>query len=100
MLWYSLEEPQQDTYTEYQQHMLFGEIRKILCGYLLLSEAMVYHKVTFYLILLFNKSILLSMNVCKVAGWVANSVDPDQMLHSAASDLGLHYLLKPAFLNT
>ena len=22
----------------------------------------------------------------------ANSVDPDQMLHSAASDLGLHYL--------
>ena len=24
-------------------------------------------------------------------------VDPDQMLHSAASDLGIHCLLKPAF---
>ena len=26
---------------------------------------------------------------------MANSVDPDQMLHSAASDLGLHCLLRP-----
>ena len=26
---------------------------------------------------------------------MANSVDPDQLLHSAASDLGLHCLLKP-----
>ena len=26
----------------------------------------------------------------KTAGRVANSIDPDQMLHSAASDLGLH----------
>ena len=25
------------------------------------------------------------------AWWVANSVDPDQMLHDAASDLGLHW---------
>ena len=25
---------------------------------------------------------------------MANSVDPDQMLHSAASDLGLHCLLR------
>ena len=30
---------------------------------------------------------------------MANSVDPDQMLHSAASDLGLHCLLGPIFLN-
>ena len=30
----------------------------------------------------------------KSAGLVANSVDHDQMLHSAASDLVLHYLLK------
>ena len=29
-----------------------------------------------YLILLFNKSILPPVNVCKVVGWVANSVDP------------------------
>ena len=26
---------------------------------------------------------------------MANSVDPDQMLHSAASDLGLHCLQRP-----
>ena len=31
---------------------------------------------------------------------VANSVDPDQMLHSAASDLGLHCLQRPVRLNT
>ena len=31
---------------------------------------------------------------------VANSVDPDHMLHSPASNLGLHCLLKPVYLNT
>ena len=35
-------------------------------------------------------SILLPVLMFKIAGWVANSVDSDQMLHSAASDLGLH----------
>ena len=40
------------------------------------------------------------MLVClKSAGQVANSTDPDQMLHSAASDLGLHCLLRLACLN-
>ena len=43
---------------------------------------------------LFNKFILLPVNVRKIAGWVANSVDPDQMLCSAVSDLGLHCLLQ------
>ena len=43
---------------------------------------------------------LLSMNVCKIAGWVANSVDPDQTPRSAASDLGLHCLLRSVFPNT
>ena len=34
--------------------------------------------------------------MCKeTAEWVANSVAPDQMPHSAASDLGLHSLLRP-----
>ena len=33
------------------------------------------------------------------AGWVANSVDPDQMLHSATSDLGLHCLFRPVCPN-
>ena len=33
------------------------------------------------------------MNVSKIAGWVANSVDPDQTPRSAASDLDLHCLL-------
>ena len=31
----------------------------------------------------------------KIAGRVANSVDPDEMPHSAASHLGLHCLLRP-----
>ena len=31
---------------------------------------------------------------------MANSVDPDQMPHSAASDLGLHYLHRPISPNT
>ena len=30
----------------------------------------------------------------KPSGWVANSVDPDQILRSVASDLGLHWLLR------
>ena len=41
-----------------------------------------------------NKSILLPIDMSKGTGWVANSVDPDQTLHSAASDQGLHSLLK------
>ena len=36
----------------------------------------------------------------KIAGWVANSVDPDETPRSAASHLGLHCLLRPVFLNT
>ena len=32
--------------------------------------------------------------------WVANSVDPDQTPRTAASDLGLRCLLRPAFRNT
>ena len=31
----------------------------------------------------------------KLAEWVANSVDPDETPYSAASNLGLHYLLRP-----
>ena len=31
---------------------------------------------------------------------MANSVDPDEMLHSAASHLDLHYLLRPVCPNT
>ena len=53
-----------------------------------------------YLILFFSKSILLHMNVCKIAEWQANSVYTDQMLQNVASDQGLHCLLWPLFLNT
>ena len=31
----------------------------------------------------------------KIVGFVANSVDPDQMPENAASDLGLHGLRRP-----
>ena len=47
-----------------------------------------------------NKSILLPVNVCKIAGWEANSVDLDQTPRSAASDLGLHCLPRPVCPNT
>ena len=36
----------------------------------------------------------------KISGWVANSVDPDEMPRSAASHLGLHCLLRPVCPNT
>ena len=36
----------------------------------------------------------------KIAGWVANSVDPDEMLRSAGSHLGLNCLLRPVCPNT
>ena len=36
----------------------------------------------------------------KIAGRVANSVEPDEMLYSAASHLGPHCLLRPVCLNT
>ena len=45
-----------------------------------------------------KQSIRLPVDVCK-NGWMSNSVDPDQMLHSVASDLGLHYLLGPVCPN-
>ena len=41
-----------------------------------------------------------SMLCLKIAGWVANSVDSDEMPHSAASHLGLHCLLRPVCPNT
>ena len=38
-----------------------------------------------------------TMNVCKIAAYVANNVEPDQMPHSVASDQWLHCLLRPVF---
>ena len=35
----------------------------------------------------------------KHSNWMTNSVDPDQLLHSAASDKGLHCLLRNNCLN-
>ena len=50
--------------------------------------------------ILFNKSISLSVNMCKIFGWVANSIDPDQTPRSAVSDLGLQGQLRPVYPNT
>ena len=44
--------------------------------------------------------LLLPVNMCKISGWVANSVDPDQTPLNAASDRGLHYVLKHVCPNT
>ena len=40
------------------------------------------------------------MEVSKSAQCVANTADPDQMLQNAASDLGLHCLLRPVCPST
>ena len=41
------------------------------------------------------------LSMClKITGWMTDSVDPDQMINSAASDLGLHCLLMPVCPNT
>ena len=53
---------------------------------------------TFLLQTHFTKCVHL-LDVYKIAGCVANSVDRDQTSHSAASDLGLHCLLRPAWPN-
>ena len=37
--------------------------------------------------------------MCKTAGLMENSVDSKQMLHFAASALGLHCLLRPVYSN-
>ena len=36
------------------------------------------------------------MSCLKIAGWVTNSVDPDETPHCVVSHLGLHCLLRPA----
>ena len=47
-----------------------------------------------------NKNNLPPMLCLKIAGWVANSVDPDETPRSAASHLGLHCLLRLVCPNT
>ena len=44
----------------------------------------IFTSLTFKHILFFNKFILLRINVYKIAGWVANSVEADQTPRSAA----------------
>ena len=48
----------------------------------------------------FNKHFYYLFDAFKTAGWVTNSANHDQMLHSATSDLGLCCLLKPVCPNT
>ena len=52
-----------------------------------------------YLIQNLNKYNLLPNVASKIAGWVANSVDPDEAVF-AASHLGLHCLHRPVRSNT
>ena len=58
MLWYPLEAPHRGASNEYPQHV-FLEIRKMLCGYSLLSGVMS------YMYLSQNLNILLSVDVAK-----------------------------------
>ena len=49
---------------------------------------------------IWTSTIYYPMLCLKIAGWVANSVDPDETPHSAASHLGLYWLLRPVYPNT
>ena len=49
---------------------------------------------------IWTSTIHYPMLCLKIAGWVANSVNPDETLRSASSHLGLYCLLKPVCLNT
>ena len=47
-----------------------------------------------------TNTINYQMLCLKVAGWVANSEDPEEMPHSVASNMVLHCLFRPVHLNT
>ena len=81
----------------FTQNFIFKDISGRICGILLLPS--IFTPLTLNLILLFNKSIQLPVNVCKIAWWVANCANPDQTPRSAASHLGLRCLLRPVFPN-
>ena len=49
---------------------------------------------------IWTSTIHYPMLCLKIAGWVANSVDPDETPRSAASHLGLNCLLRPVCPNT
>ena len=49
---------------------------------------------------IWTSTIHYPMLCLKIAGWVANSVDPDETLRSVASHLGLYCLLRPVCPNT
>ena len=70
------------------------EIRKLFIWYPLLSRPMMS-------VLKFEQA---HFNTCwsvyQLMDWVANSVDPDQTLHSATSDLGLQCLFRHVHPNT
>ena len=70
------------------------EIRKILCGYPLLSVAMhTYYKI-------WTSPFYYVSEWPKTAGWVVDSEDQDQTPHYAASYLCLHCLLWPVCPST
>ena len=48
---------------------------------------------------IWTSTIHCPMLCLKIAGWVANSLDPDETPHSAASHLGLYCLLRPVCPN-
>ena len=47
-----------------------------------------------------SAKFLLLLRSLKLAGLVANIVDPDQIAHSSMSDLGQNCLLRPVYSNT
>ena len=53
-----------------------------------------------HFIQIWTSTIYYPMLCLKIAGWVANNVDPDETLQFVASHMGLHCLLRPVWPNT
>ena len=84
MLWYSVETYCQNTSYEYRIYPKYSDTSTpyhILCTKI------------------WTSTIHYPMLCLKIAGWVANSVDPDETPCSAASHLGLYCLLRPVCPN-
>ena len=73
---YSLEAPRRGASNEYPQHMFFREIRKILCGYPLLSEAMFSLPQNEDRYMYSQPSLLGCLGVAKVSGYLTSPGRP------------------------
>ena len=78
---------QKSDYDDYMVYRIYPKYSDTLTPYHICSK-------------IWTSTIHYPMLCLKIAGWVANSVDPDETPHSAESHLGLNCLLRPVCPNT